>query len=229
MMRERAATDARKLLVSVLVCAALILAGPLPGARRGVRAASSAPTPEEIARRVVTARSDARLASADMALALYPHTPGSKPPSCTFTATLRVDQGRPIVQLDTRSSDTKCGMVESRGLRPLFRSLEPLDTFVAKYQLSVIDQKVVDGRAHYRVKGVAEDPKGDPRGFAAWVDYDRGTIPENTLNYSWADMDTTQTYDRLNNAFVLTQQVLFVKRYDVSLQITYSNFKFNPP
>jgi hypothetical protein len=119
-------------------------------------------------------------------------------------------------------------MAESRGLRPLFSDLEPLDTFVAKFQLSVIDQKVVDGRTFYHVKGVARDPKVDPRAFVAWVDYDHGTIPEDTLNYSWADMYETQTYDRLNNAFVLKQQVLFVKRYNVSLRITYSNFQFNP-
>ena len=229
MMLERAAADVWKPLVTVLVGIALVLAGPLPGARRGVRAASSAPTPAEIVQRVVNARSDARLASADMAIAMYSHMPGPKPPLCTFTATLRVDRGRPIVQLGTRSPGLQCAMAESRGLRPLFSDLEPLDMFVAKYQLSVIDQKVVNGRTYYHVKGIARDHKRDPRGFVAWVDYDRGIIPENTLNYSWADMDTTQTYDRLNNAFVLAQEVLFVKRYNVSLKITYSNFRFNRP
>jgi hypothetical protein len=229
MMSERMAADVWKPLVTVVVCGVLMLAGPLPAAHRAVHAASTAaPTPGEIERRVMTARSEARLASADMALAMYSGMSTSEAPTCTFKATMRVDQGRRVVQFGGRSPGLKCALAESRGLRPLFNDLEPVDTLMTRYELSVIDHKVVDGRAYYHVKGVARDPKRDPRGFFAWVDYDRGIIPEDILHYSWADLAETQTYDRLNNAFVLAQQVLFVKRYNVSLKITYSNFQFHP-
>ena len=76
------------------------------------------------------------------------HKPVPQPPDCTFTGALRVEQGRPAIQ-------------------------------------------------------IGHDPKGDPHGFIAWVDYGRGVIPEGTVNYAWGDMDTKQTYARIIDVLLL--------------------------
>jgi hypothetical protein len=152
----------------------------------------------------------------------------TQPPNCTFTGTLRVEQGRPVIQVGQRSAGATCAIAEHRGLEPLFKSLEPLETFFARFDLSVLDQKLADNDQYYQVQGKSRDPKGDPHGFIAWVDYDRGTISEGIINYAWGEMDTKQTYDRINDALVLTRQLLYAPHYDASLEIAYSHFGFAP-
>lgn len=210
-----------------LVWAALVMAIAF-SADRVSTAASPGPAPEEITDRVSAAHAAARVASADVNLTLYVHKPLTQPPDCTFTGKLRVEQGRWIIRLGQRSAGATCAITEHRGLEPLFRSLEPLEIFFARFDLSVVDQKLVDDDRYYRVQGKARDPKGDPHGFIAWIDYDRGIIPEGTVNYAWGDMDTTQTYDRIAGALVLTRQVLYARGYDASLEVVYSNFGFAP-
>lgn len=176
---------------------ATILTLTLLDVDHGAGGASSVPTPAEITDRVVAARAAARVVSADVELRLHVHKHVTQSPDCTFTAALRFEQGRPIIQLKQRSPGVTCAIVERQGLGPLFRSLEPLEAFFARFDLSVIDQKLVCG-----------------------------VIPEGTVNYAWGDMETTQTYDRLNNALALTRQVLYSPRYDASLELVYSDFGF---
>ena len=152
------------------------------GADHGWSAASPVPAPAEIINRVVAAWAAARVLSADVGLSLHVDKPVTQQPDCTFAGTLRVEQGRPMVQLGQRSPGATCAIVESRGLGPLFISLEPLETFFARFDLSVLAQKLVDDNHYYLVQGTARDPKGDPHGFIAWIDYDRGVIPEGTVN-----------------------------------------------
>jgi len=211
----------------VLVWFVLLMAA-MYGADYGSPAAAGTPTAEEITQRVAQTRAAARVASADVKLKLFVRKSTTQPPDCTFGGTMRVEEGRPIVQLATRSPGTTCAIVERRALGPLFKSLEPLETFFARFELSVLNQKHPANDQYYRVQGKARDPKGDPKGFLAWMDYGRGTIVEGTINYAWGDMDTTQTYDRINNALVLTQQVLYSPKYNTWLELTYSNFGFAP-
>jgi hypothetical protein len=192
-------------------------------------APSSIPDPAEIVHRVTTTWAASHIVSADVGLRLYVHKPvSSPPPDCTFSGKLHVEQGSPIIQLGQRSPGATCAIVERRGLGPLFRSLEPLETFLGRFDLSVVDQKLEGNDHYYRVQGKAHDPKGDPHGFIAWIDYDLGVIPEGTINYGWGDMDTQQIYDRINNAPALTRQVLYSPRYNASLELVYTNFEFAP-
>jgi hypothetical protein len=207
---------------------AAILAVTVLSVDRGSKAASSVPAPEEISHRISTAMAAARVASAAVQLRLYVHKPVTPPPDCIFAAALRVEQGRPLVVLGERSPGATCAIVERRALQPLFKGLEPLEVFLGRFELSVLDHKLVDGDRYYRIQGIARDPKGDPHGFIAWIDYDRGVIPEGTINYAWGDMDTRQTYDRINDALVLTRQVLYSPHYNVSLELLYSHFAFAP-
>ncbi len=147
---------------------ATILTLTLLGVDHGAGGASSVPTPGEIIHRVLMARAAARVASADVQLRLYVHKPVLPPPDCTFAGTLRVEQGRPIIRLGERSPAAICAIVERRGLGPLFKSLEPLETFFARFELSVLDQELVDNNQYYRIQGTAHDPNGDPHGFIAW-------------------------------------------------------------
>jgi hypothetical protein len=192
--------------------------------------ASSSPDPAELVHRVTTTTWAANhVVSADVRLRLYVHKPvSSQPPDCTFSGKLRMEQGAPIVRLGQRSPGATCAIVEQRGLAPLFKSLEPLEDFFARFDLSVVDQKLVGNEQYYRVQGRAHDPKGDPHAFIAWIDYDRGVVPEGTINYAWGDMETRQTYERTNNAPVLTRQVLYSPHYNASLELVYTNFEFAP-
>lgn len=210
-----------------LVCGAILIGAFFSG-ESGVKAASPVPAAGEITQRVVTARAATHVASADVALRLYVKKPLTEPPNCTFAGSLRMEQGRPNIQLAQRSPGVTCSMAENRGIKPLFNSLEPLEAAFARFDLTVLDQKLVGNDHYYRVQGKARDPKGDPDGFVAWVDYDLGTIPEATINYSWGDMEATQTYGRVNKALVLTRQVLFSPKYGASLELIYSNFQFAP-
>jgi hypothetical protein len=227
MAPERRRIDVQKTRGRVLVWAAVLTVTAF-SPNRISSAASPIPNPEEIVQRVSTARAATRVVSADLELRLHVHKPVTQPPDCSFSGTLRVEQGHPTIQLGQRPPGVTCAIVERRGLQPLFKSLEPLETFFARFELSVLDQKLVDNDHYYRVQGKAHDPKGDPHGLMAWIDYDRGVIPEGTINYAWGDMDTKQTYDRMNDALVLTRQVLYSPHYNASLEIVYRNFGFAP-
>jgi hypothetical protein len=205
------------------VVATVLSAHPVLGAP------SSTPEPADIVHRVTATWAASHVVSADVGMGLYVHKPvSSQPPDCTFSGKLHVEQGAPIVQLGQRSPGSTCKIVEQRALGPLFKSLEPLENFFARFDLTVVDQKLVENDQYYRVQGRSRDPKGDPHGLIAWIDYDRGTVPEGTVNYAWGDMDTRQTYDRVNNALVLTRQVLHSPHYNASLELMYSNFQFTP-
>jgi len=196
---------------------------------RVLGAPSSMPDTADIVHRVMSTWSASHIVSADVGMRLYVHKPvSSQPPDCTFSGKLHMEQGAPIVQLGQRSPGSTCKIVEQRALGPLFKSLEPLENFFARFDLTVVDQNLVENDQYYRVQGRSHDPKGDPHGLIAWIDYDRGTVPEGTINYAWGDMDTQQTYDRVTNALVLTRQVLHSPHYNASLELVYSNFGFTP-
>jgi hypothetical protein len=79
---------------------------------------------------------------------------------------------------------------------------------------------------YYLLEGKARDPKNNPRSMMGWIDYDHGLITEGTLEYDWGTVDTEQRYTRVNGAWVLAYQVLRSARFDATLEIIYSNFRF---
>lgn len=227
-MGERRTIYVHKARTALVVWAVSVLAAVPFAACRGVRAASPGPTVAEIAQRVLAVREASRVASADVHITVYVDKPVTGRPNCTFAATMHVDQGRSIIQLGQRPLGLTCVIVERRGLRPLFKSVEPLEAFFAGFSLSVVGQKTDGAEQYYLIQGRARDPKGDPRGFTALIDYTRGVIVGGTTDYAWGDMRITQTYARIHGAWVLTEQVLFAPRYNATVKIVYRHFRFAP-
>lgn len=196
----------------------------------GVQAAPGAPaaTPAagDIIRHVVAAQAAAAVSSADVQLRLRIHKGPAEPPDCVFNGTLRVEQGRQIVQVQQQSAGVVCALANRYALGRLFEASEPLESFLARFDFSVTGEKLVDGGPWYLVQGTSRDPQGNPHRLALWIDDARGTVPEGTISYAWGDIDTQQTYTRLNNAWILTRQLLAARRFDASLELEYRNFVF---
>jgi hypothetical protein len=54
-------------------------------------------------------------------------------------------------------------------------------------------------------------------------------VTEGTLEYSWGSIDIEQKYTLMNGAWMVTDQLLHTTRFDASLEILYSNFRFASP
>lgn len=188
--------------------------------------AAAAPAPEDVVRHVVAAQTAAGVASADAELRLRVHKAATDPPDCVFTGTMRVEGGRQSILIQRRSAGLGCSAAAHYVLGRLFEAQEPLESFLARFDLTILGEKLVGGDHYYLIQGTARDPKGNPHGLTMWIDDDRGVIPEGTLNYVWGDVDVEQTYARLNDAWVMTRQFLYTRRFDASLEIDYRNFSF---
>jgi hypothetical protein len=176
--------------------------------------------------RVAAAQAAAGVASADVELKLRVHKAATEPPDCLFTGTLRVAQGHSTLQILQRSAGSTCALANKYAGRLFDNSEEPLESFLARFEFTLIDQKLVGDDHYYLIQGTARDPNGNPHALKAWIDDDRAIIPEGTISYAWGNIDTRQTYTRLNNAWILTRQFLYTPRFDASLEIEYRNFTF---
>lgn len=186
--------------------------------------AAAAPAPEDLVRHVVAAFAAAGVVSADAELRLRVHKAATQPPDCVFTGVLRVEQGQQTLRIQQRSAGVTCAAVDRYALGRLFEGQEPLESFLARFDFTVLGQKLVDDEHYYLLQGTARDPKGNPHRLTVWIDDDRGLVPDGTISYAWGDIDTQQTYARLNDAWILTRQFLFARRFDASLEINYRNF-----
>jgi hypothetical protein len=204
--------------------AALMVAGML-----GLLAASGsgAPSAEEIIQRVATtagAMPDG--ASADALFKLRVHKPLSADPDCVFDGTMQIEGGQQSVKIGTRSSGLVCWAVNKYVIGQLFQAREPLQSFLARFDFTVLGEKVVENDHYYLVEGKARDPETNPNGLVVWIDFDRGLLTDGTLKYNWGTVDSEQRYEQLNGSWVLTYQLLQTSRYDATLEIQYSNFRF---
>ncbi len=206
-----------------LVWALTLLAGCL-GMQAAPRAVAAVPAAEDIVRRVVAAQAAAAVSSADVQLRLRIHKNPTDPPDCVFNGTLRVEQGRQIVQVQPQSAGVACTLVNRYALGRLFEASEPLESFLARFDFSVLGEKLVDAAHWYLVQGTSRDPQGNPHRLTLWIDDARGVVPQGTISYAWGDIDTQQTYTRLNHAWILTRQLLAARRFDASLELEYRNF-----
>lgn len=196
-----------------------------------VRAASSMPVPQadEIIRRVLTVNAHAsNVASADVLFKFRLNRPLGEPPNCEFEGTLRLEHNRQIVSIGRQTFGLTCWAVNRFAIGRLFEGREPVESFLSRFEFTVLGQKVVDGRPFYLVQGGAHDPKTRPHGLVGWVDYDRGLITDGTVEYDWGTLDTEQIYAHNEGAWVLTTQYLVAPRFNASMEILYSNFRFVP-
>jgi hypothetical protein len=189
--------------------------------------ASGAPSADEIIRRVVTtAAAVPDGASADALFKLRVHKPLNADPDCVFDGTMQIEGGQQSVKIGTRSSGLVCWAVNKYIIGQLFEAREPLQSFLARFDFTVLGEKIVENDHYYLVEGRARDPENNPNGLVGWIDFDRGLLTDGTLKYTWGTVDSEQRYEQLNGAWVLTYQLLQTSRYDATLEIEYTNFRF---
>jgi hypothetical protein len=189
--------------------------------------AAGAPSAEEIIQRVVTtAAAMPDGASAHALFKLRVHKPLTAEPDCVFDGTMQIEGGQQSVKIGTRSSGLVCWAVNKYIIGQLFEASEPLQSFLARFDFTVLGAKIVENDHYYLVEGKARDPETNPNGLVGWIDFDRGLLTDGTLKYNWGTVDSEQRYEQLNGAWVLTYQLLRTSRYDATLEIEYSNFRF---
>jgi hypothetical protein len=190
-------------------------------------AARAAPSARDVLRRVLTANAgQPDVVSADVLFKLRVKKPLSEPPDCEFTGTLQLVGGHQTVRVGQRTAGLLCWAVNQYVLGKLFEAGEPLESFLNRFEFHVLGEKLVGSDHYYLLEGKARDPKNNPRSMMGWIDYDHGLITEGTLEYDWGTVDTEQRYTRVNGAWVLAYQVLRSARFDATLEIIYSNFRF---
>ncbi|HKV43553.1 MAG TPA: hypothetical protein VJT32_02575 [bacterium] len=189
--------------------------------------ATAAPSAHEILLRVMGANADTPdLASADVLSKLRIKKPLSDPPDCEFSGTMQFTGGRQTLNIGRRTAGLVCWAVNRYVLGRLFEASEPLQTFFSRFTFQVLGEKLVGTQHFYLLQGRARDPKNNPTGMIGWVDYERGLVTEGTVDFTWGSIDSEQQYGRVNGALVLTHQYLYAPRFDASLEIFYSNFRF---
>ena len=211
-------------IAAVAATVVLMVAVGLPGER----AAAQVPSPDEIIARVSEASASIS-GIADAAFKLWIKKPVTERPNCVFSGTLRLDQGRQTLTVEERTAGTFCWAVNQYVVGRLFEASEPVGTFLSRFDITVLGQKLVDDDRYYLVQGKARDPKNNPRGLIAWIDYDRGLVIDGTLQYGWGTIDAEQRYSLINGVWVLTEQVLHSAKFDATLDASYSNFRFASP
>ncbi len=194
-----------------------------------VRAAAAVPPADEIIRRVLTANAHApKVASAAVLFKFRLNRPRGEPPNCEFEGTLRLEGNRQVVSIGRKTFGLTCWVVNRFAIGRFFEGREPVESFLSRFEFMVLGQKLVDGRPFYLVQGGALDSKTRPHGLVGWVDYDRGLVTEGTVEYDWGTLDTEQSYTQTEGAWVLTNQYLVAPRFNASMEILYSNFRFAP-
>jgi hypothetical protein len=206
-------------------CAAIIAAAGMLGLL--APAAGAAPSAEEIIERVVAANAATPdVTSADVLFKLRLEKPLTDPPDCVFDGAMEIEGGRQSVKVGQRSSGLVCWAVNKYVLGRLFEASEPLQGFLARFDFTVLGEKMSDNVHYYLVQGRARDSENNPRGLIGWIDYERGLFTDGTLQYDWGTVDSEQHYSQLNGAWLLTYQFLRTSRYGATLEIEYSNFHF---
>lgn len=207
----------RMMRVAAMTMVALLLA----------TAAGAAPSARDVLRRVLTANSgQPDVVSADGLFKLRIKKPLSAPPDCEFTGTVQLIGGHQSLHVGQRTAGLLCWAVDQYVLGKLFEAGEPLENFLNRFEFHVLGEKLVGSDHYYLLQGKARDPKNNPRSMIGWIEYGHGFITEGTLEYDWGTVDTEQRYTRVNGAWVLTYQILRSARFDATLEVFYSNFRF---
>jgi hypothetical protein len=189
--------------------------------------AAAVPSAPEILHRVLTANGDTPdVTSADVVFKLRIRKAQTDPPDCEFNGSMQLQGGRQSVKIDQRTTGMLCWAVNKYVLGQLFEASEPMEAFLRRFEFHVLGEKVAGNDHYYLLQGKARDPNNNPRSMIGWVDYERGLITDGTVEYNWGTIDTEQRYTRQNGAWLLAYQFLRASRFDATLEILYSNFRF---
>ncbi len=190
--------------------------------------AGAAPSARDILHRVLTANSGTPdITSADVAFKLRIKKPLSDPPDCEFNGTMQLQGGQQSVRIGQRTTGLLCWAVNQYVLGQLFEASEPMANFLNRFDFTVLGEKLVGEEHYYLIQGKAKDPNNkNPGAMIGWINYDRGLITDGRLEYTWGTVETEQRYTRASGSWVLTHQLLHSSRFEATLEVVYSNFRF---
>lgn len=115
-------------------------------------AAAEVVSPEEIFSRVSMASASIQsVVSADAVFKLWIKKPVTEPPDCVFTGTLRLERGRQALSVGGRTSGTVCWAVNQYVIGRLFEASEPVGTFLSRFNLTVLGEKLVEKDHYYLI------------------------------------------------------------------------------
>jgi len=189
-------------------------------------AALSFPTAQELIDRVRTTVRHTDLTSVDMVIKFRLGKPVTAPPECVFQGVLHISPDHLALAVDHWTPRPICWVIERYVLGRLFEDRDRADSLLPRFRFEVIGAKLVDGRPHYLVYGRALTGETDPLWMIGWVDYDRGLVTDGTVRYAWGEVNTAQEYGLVAGVWIPIHQDLSVPRFDASLEIYYSGFRF---
>ncbi len=189
--------------------------------------AAAAPSASEILARVAAANGLPPNMTADVLFKLWKGKPVGDP-YCVFAGTMAVQDGHPAIQMSRGGTSLLCGAMDHYVVGRLFDASEPMASFLNRFDFTVAGEKQVGPDTYYDIEGVSRDPKNNPHGMGAWVDYNTGLITDGTLRYDWGTVNIQQQYTNLNNVWVMTMQDVRSSKYAATLQVVYSNFRVSP-
>lgn len=190
--------------------------------------AGAAPSARDILRRVLTVNSGSPdIASADVVAKLRVKRPLTDPPDCEFNGTMQMQGGHQSVRIGQRTTGVLCWAVDKYVLGRLFEASEPLENFLNRFDFHLLGEKLVGDAHYYLIQGKAKDPnKKNPAAMLGWIDYERGLVTDGRLEFDWGTVEAEQQYKQVNGSWVLTHQVVHSNRFEATLEVAYSNFRF---
>jgi len=188
--------------------------------------ALSFPAPQDVIDRVLAAARHADLTSVAMVIKFRIGTPVTAPPACVFQGVLHVSPDRTSLTVADWTPSPLCWTIERYVLGRLFEERDHVDTLLPLFRFEVIGEKLAAGRPYYLVYGQALTPRSDPQWMIGWVDYDRGLVVDGTIRYAWGEVNGVQEYGLIAGAWILVHQYFDVPRFNASLEISYSGFRF---
>ena len=190
--------------------------------------AAPTPTADEILQRMrMTIAEIPDVVSADAEFRVRVIKSLGAPPDCVFRGTVKVVKRHPTVSIGEQTTGLFCWIVNRYVIGRRLEATEDLEIFLSRFQFDVLGEKLVGNDHFYLVEGKARDPKHGPRKMIGWIDFERGLLVEGTVEYPWGRIDTEQTYTWLEGMWMLKYQVLYTPRFDASMEIVYSNFRFS--
>jgi hypothetical protein len=190
---------------------------------------AQSPTGRDVVERMLETIGDVPgIVFADAEFRLRVMKPVGDPPDCVFKGRAQVVSGQPTVRITDRTGGPICWAVGRYVIGRPFEGSERLERFLSRFDFEVLGRKLVGNDRYYLVQGKAKDPANQPRALIGWIDYDEGLLMEETVEYSWGRIDSTQGYARVDNVWVLTRQYLYTPRFETSLEIVYRNVRFGP-
>jgi hypothetical protein len=188
--------------------------------------ALSFPTAQEVVDRVLATVRHTDLTSVDMEIKFRIGTPVAAPPECVFRGVLHISPDHLALAVAQWTPRPICWVIERYVLGRLFEDRDRADSLLPLFRFEVLGEKLVDGRPYYLLYGRALTHATDPEWMIGWVDYDRGLVADGTVRYSWGEINTVQEYGQVAGVWVPIHQDLYVPRFNASLEILYSGFRF---